>query len=101
MNFSESQKKGLDSHDFMLKTKGMLLILMYTERPHDISNLIVKQIQRTLQKHKESCTVSWLAKGRLGIRTFRSLKATPEVCFEIFPAPNAADGRSNLNWQRR
>lgn len=36
MNFSESQKKSLNGHDFMLKTKGMLLILMYTERSHDI-----------------------------------------------------------------
>lgn len=36
MNLSESQKKSLDSYDVMLKTKGMLLILMYTERSRDI-----------------------------------------------------------------
>lgn len=48
------------------------------------SNLMVKQIQLTRQKHKESCKVSWLAKGRFGIRTLRSLYPTPEVGFATF-----------------
>ena len=51
---------------------------------------MVKQIQLTLQKHKESYTVSCLAKGRLGIRKFKSLNPTPEMCFENFSALNAA-----------
>lgn len=32
MNFAEPPKKG---YDFVLKTKGMLLILMHTGRSHD------------------------------------------------------------------
>lgn len=59
------------------------------------SYLMVKRIQLTLRKCKGSCTVSWLAKSRLGIRVFRSLNSTLEMYFENISAPNIAGGRSN------